>query len=69
MKNFFSVFLFALLSLFGASAFAVTTMSTILTAVDFTGIATWVGVAGIAIIGITMAFKGIDLGKRGVRKA
>ena len=44
-------------------------MNLILAAVDFTGIATWVGVAGIAIMGITMAFKGIDLGKRGVRKA
>lgn len=33
-------------------------MATILAAVDFTGIAKWVGVAGVAIIGIAMAFKG-----------
>jgi hypothetical protein len=44
-------------------------MQDILDAVDFTGVATWVGLAGVAIIGITMAFKGVDLGKRGVRKA
>jgi hypothetical protein len=44
-------------------------MDLILEAVDFAGVATWVGVAGVAIIGITLAFKGIDLGKRGVRKA
>jgi len=44
-------------------------MDLILAAVDFTGVAVWVGVAGIAIIGIAMAFKGVDLGKRGVRKA
>lgn len=44
-------------------------MAAILAAVDFVGIATWVGVAGVAIIGIQMAFKGIDMGKRGVRKA
>lgn len=33
-------------------------MATILAAVDFAGIAKWVGVAGVAIIGIAMAFKG-----------
>lgn len=44
-------------------------MQEILDAVDFAGVATWVGLAGVAIIGITMAFKGIDLGKRGVKKA
>jgi len=44
-------------------------MDLILGAVDFTGVAIWVGAAGIAIIGIAMAFKGVDLGKRGVRKA
>lgn len=44
-------------------------MDAILAAVDFADIATWVGTAGIAIIGIAMAFKGIDLGKRGVKKA
>lgn len=44
-------------------------MDAILAGVDFTGVSTWVGVAGLAIIGITMAFKGVDLGKRAVRKA
>lgn len=44
-------------------------MAAIFTAVDFTGIATWVASAGVAIIGISLAFKAIDLGKRGVRKA
>jgi hypothetical protein len=44
-------------------------MDAILAGVDFAGVATWVGVAGLALIGIAMAFKGIDLGKRGVRKA
>lgn len=44
-------------------------MADIFAAVDFSTVATWVGVAGVAIIGIRMAFKGIDLGKRGVSKA
>ncbi len=44
-------------------------MTDIFAAVDFTSVATWVGTAGVAIIGIAMAFKGIDLGKRGVKKA
>lgn len=44
-------------------------MTDILAAVDFAEVATWVGVAGVAIVGITMAFKGIDLSKRGVKKA
>lgn len=44
-------------------------MVAILAGVDFLGVTTWVGVAGLAIIGIAMAFKGIDLGKRGIKKA
>lgn len=44
-------------------------MADIFAAVDFSSVAVWVGTAGVAIIGIAMAFKGIDLGKRGVRKA
>jgi len=44
-------------------------METIFAAVDLATVATWVGATGVVIIGITMAFKGIDLGKRGVRKA
>lgn len=43
-------------------------MTDILDAVDFAGVATWVGLAGVAIIGIAMAFKGIGLGKRAVNK-
>lgn len=44
-------------------------MADIFAAVDFTSVATWVIGAGVAIVGIAMAFKGIDLGKRGVKKA
>jgi len=44
-------------------------MTEIFAAVDFATVATWVAGLGVAIIGITMAFKGIDLGKRGVKKA
>lgn len=44
-------------------------MADIFAAVDFATVLTWVGATGVAVIGIAMAFKGIDLGKRGVRKA
>lgn len=44
-------------------------MADIFAAVDFTTVAAFVVVTGVAVIGIAMAFKGIDLGKRGVRKA
>lgn len=44
-------------------------MVDIFAAVDFASVALWVGTIGVAIIGISMAFKAIDLGKRGVRKA
>ena len=44
-------------------------MDAIFDAVDLTSVATWVGATGVLIIGIVMAFKGIDLAKRGVRKA
>ena len=44
-------------------------MADIFAAVDFTSVATWVALTGVAIIGIAMAFKGVDLGKRGVKKA
>lgn len=43
-------------------------MDAILAAVDLSKIAVWVGASGVLIIGIAMAFKGVDLGKRGVRK-
>lgn len=44
-------------------------MADIFAAVDLSSVATWVGTAGVTIIGIALAFKGIDLGKRGIRKA
>lgn len=44
-------------------------MTEIFAAVDFSTVAAWVVTAGVAIVGIAMAFKGIDLGKRGVKKA
>lgn len=44
-------------------------MSDIFAAIDFSTVAASVGVIGIAVIGIRMAFKAIDLGKRGVSKA
>lgn len=44
-------------------------MTEIFAAVDMTGVTTWVVATGVLIIGIAMAFKGIDLGKRGIKKA
>ncbi len=44
-------------------------MTEIFAAVDFAGVAAFVTAAGVAIIGINMAFKGISLGKRAVNKA
>ncbi|MEZ0233106.1 MAG: hypothetical protein ACAH12_09725 [Methylophilaceae bacterium] len=44
-------------------------MADIFAAVDFTTVAAWVGTTGVVLIGIAMAFKAIDLGKRGVKKA
>lgn len=44
-------------------------MDVIFAAVDLTTVAAWVAVIGVLIIGITMSFKGIDLAKRGVKKA
>lgn len=44
-------------------------MADILAAVDLADIAAFVTAAGVLIIGIRMAFKGIDLGKRAVGKA
>lgn len=44
-------------------------MADIFAAVDLSGVTTWVVGAGVLIIGIALAFKGIDLGKRGIRKA
>ncbi|MEB5558291.1 hypothetical protein [Vibrio cholerae] len=44
-------------------------MADIFGAIDFAGVAALVTAAGVSIIGITMAFKGITLGKRAVNKA
>lgn len=44
-------------------------MDAILAGVDLSGVGTWVGATGLLIVAIAMAFKGIDLAKRGVRKA
>ena len=44
-------------------------MADIFEAVDFSTVATCVGLTGVAVIGIAMAFKAIVLGKRGVSKA
>ncbi len=44
-------------------------MAAIFTAVDLSSVATFVSAAGVLIIGIAMAFKGIGLGKRAVNKA
>lgn len=44
-------------------------MADIFAAVDFSTVATAVIAIGVSVIGIAMAFKGIDLGKRGVKKA
>jgi len=44
-------------------------MTAIFTAVDLTAVATWVSTIGVLVVGITLAFKGIDLSKRGIKKA
>lgn len=38
-------------------------------AIDLSGVATSVGAAGVTIVGIAMAYKGITLAKRAVSKA
>ncbi len=44
-------------------------MDSIFSAVDLSTVATFVAGAGVLVIGIAMAFKGITLGKRAVNKA
>ena len=44
-------------------------MAAIFTAVDLSTVVAFVAATGVLIIGITMAFKGVDLGKRAVKKA
>jgi hypothetical protein len=51
------------------AAFAAGPMDAIFAAVDLGSVGTWVGATGVVIVGIVMAFKGIDLSKRAVKKA
>lgn len=44
-------------------------MSSIFTAVDLTSVETFVATAGVVIIGIALAYKGITLAKRAITKA
>jgi len=44
-------------------------MADIFAAVDLTTVATFVAATGVLVVGIALAFKGIDLSKRGVKKA
>jgi len=44
-------------------------MTEIFAAVDLAGVATFVGAAGVLIVGVALAFKGITLAKRAVNKA
>lgn len=44
-------------------------MAAIFTAVDLSTVSTFVAGAGVLVIGIAMAFKGIGLGKRAVKSA
>lgn len=44
-------------------------MDAIFAGVDLTTVATFVGTAGLAIVGIALAYKGITLAKRAVNKA
>jgi len=44
-------------------------MADILAAVDLSSVATFVGAAGVVIVGIALAYKAISLAKRAVSKA
>jgi hypothetical protein len=44
-------------------------MADIFAAVDLTGVATFVSAAGVLIVGIALAMKGISIAKRAVNKA
>jgi len=44
-------------------------MAAIFTAVDLSTVTAFVAATGVVIIGISMAFKGIVLGKRAINKA
>lgn len=57
------------LSGLAAAQTATSPFDSLFAAVDFSSVGAKVGVMGVAIIGIALAYKGIDLVKRGVRKA
>lgn len=44
-------------------------IDTLLAGVDLSTVGTWVGTTGLVVVGIYLAFKGIDLAKRGISKA
>lgn len=44
-------------------------MEAILAAVDFGSVTTFVSAAGVVLVGVALAFKGISLAKRAVAKA
>ena len=44
-------------------------MADIFAAVDLSTVAAFVAATGVVIVGLTLAFKGIDLSKRGIKKA
>jgi len=44
-------------------------MTEIFAAVDLTSVVTFVGAAGLTIVGIALGYKGISLAKRAVNKA
>lgn len=44
-------------------------MAEIFAAIDFSTVTASVIAIGVVVMGVNMAFKGIDLGKRGVKKA
>lgn len=44
-------------------------MASIFSAVDLSTVSAFVAATGVIIVGLTLAFKGIDLSKRGIKKA
>lgn len=56
------------LGLVSVSAFAVDGITTALTAVDLSGVATAVGAIALIVVAIALVFKGPDIAKRVIRK-
>lgn len=56
------------LGLASVSAFAVDGITTALTAVDLSGVATAVGAIALIVVAISLVFKGPDIAKRVIRK-